>query len=203
MGAMSQSDVTGFREHVARGGDLVPGEWPYRFMHERAAQVRLLCQKLNSNVWEPDEIRGLLTAITGEQIDASVSAVTPFVADFGWNLHLGKNVFMNAGCSFQDQGGVWIGDNALIGHNAVFATLNHDEDPAKRGVLHAAPIVVEEDVWIGANVTVLSGVTIGRGAIVAAGAVVAEDVPAETIVAGVPAKPMRRVCAGETGESSY
>lgn len=79
--------------------------------------------------------------------------------------------------------------------------LNHDEDPAKHGVLHAVPIVVEEDIWVGANITVLSDVTIDRGATVATGTVVAEDVPVETIIAGVPARPMRQVCAGKTGKS--
>ena len=97
-------------------------------------------------------------------------------------------MFINADCKFQDQGGIYIDDGALIGHGVVLATLNHDLDPEKRQQLHPAPIRIGKRVWIGANATVLPGVTIGDNAVVAAGAVVTKDVPADTIVGGVPAK---------------
>ena len=111
----------------------------------------------------------------------------------GKNIHLGKNVFINSGCRFQDQGGIYIGDNVLIGHNVVLATLNHNENPQKRGNLIPAPIKIGNDVWIGSNVTVTPGVTIGDNAIVAAGAVVTRDVEENTIVAGVPARYIRDI----------
>lgn len=101
---------------------------------------------------------------------------------------MGKNVFINSGCRFQDQGGITIGDGALIGHNVVLATLNHDFSPKKRSTMHPAPIVIGKNVWIGANATVVPGVTIGDGAIIAAGAVVTKDVPKNAVAAGVPAK---------------
>ena len=101
---------------------------------------------------------------------------------------MGKRVFINSGCHFQDQGGVTIGNGALIGHNVVLATINHNFDPAHRGDNCPAPIHIGENVWIGANATILPGVTIGDGAIVAAGAVVAKDVPPMTVVGGVPAR---------------
>ena len=117
----------------------------------------------------------------------------PFFTDFGKNIHLGKNVFINAGCKFQDHGGIYIGDNVLIGHNVVLATLNHEENPKNRGNLIAAPIKIGNDVWIGSNATILSGVTIDDGAIVAAGAVVTKDVAENTVVGGVPAKYIRDI----------
>lgn len=117
----------------------------------------------------------------------------PVTIDAGMNLHFGKDVFINAGCCFQDQGGIWIGDRSFIGHQVVFATLNHDEDPRQRGILHPSPIVVGKDVWIGSHATILGGVTSGNGAIIAAGAVVTKDVAPGMIVAGVPAKPVREV----------
>lgn len=92
-----------------------------------------------------------------------------FLPDFGKNIHLGSNVFVNAGCKFQEQGGIYIGDNVLIGHNVVLPTLNHDENPIKRGNLKPAKIKIGNDVWIGSNATVLPGVLIGDGAIVVAG----------------------------------
>ena len=102
-------------------------------------------------------------------------------------------MFLNAGCKFQDQGGISIGDGALIGHNVVLATLNHDQNPANRGALHPAPIVIGRNVWIGANAVVLAGVTVGDGAIIAAGAVVTKDVPPNTVVGGVPAKIIKTI----------
>ncbi len=75
------------------------------------------------------------------------------------NLHIGENVFVNSGCCFQDQEGIWIGDRTLIGHQVVFASLNHDEAIEKRDILHPAPIIVESDVWIGSHATILGGVT--------------------------------------------
>ena len=106
---------------------------------------------------------------------------------------MGKNVFINAGCKFQDQGGIYIGDGTLIGHNAVLATINHMEDPEKRAGMIFQPIHIGKNVWLGANVTVLPGVTIGDGSIIAAGAVVTRDLPENMIAAGVPAKVIRAV----------
>ena len=117
----------------------------------------------------------------------------PFYTDFGKNITIGKNVFINAGCKFQDQGGIFIDDGALIGHGVVLATLNHDLDPAKRQQLHPAPIHIGKNVWIGANATVTQGVTIGDNAVVAAGAVVNKDVEENTIVGGVPARFIKRI----------
>ena len=81
----------------------------------------------------------------------------PFYIYFGKNIHIGDRVFINAGCKFQDQGGIFIGDGALIGHGVVLATLNHDLDPARRQQLHPAPIRVGQGVWIGAGATVTAG----------------------------------------------
>lgn len=140
-----------------------------------------------------DEIRELFSKLIGMQVSDDFRLFPPFTTDFGKNIHLGKNVFINSGCRFQDQGGIYIGDNVLIGHNVVLATLNHEENPQKRGNLIPAPIKIGNDVWIGSNVTVLQGVKIGDGAIIAAGAVVTKDVAKNTIVGGVPAKYIRDI----------
>ena len=103
------------------------------------------------------------------------------------------NVFINAGCQFQDQGGIEIGEGSLIGHNVVLATLNHDLNPERRQICIPAPIKIGKNVWIGSNSTILAGVTIGDNAVVAAGAVVNRDVEANTIVGGVPARPIKRI----------
>ena len=96
-------------------------------------------------------------------------------------------------CHFQDQGGIEIGDGCLIGHNVVFATINHDLYPQNNRINHYAPIKLGKSVWVGSNSTILPGVTIGDWAVVAAGAVVTRDIPPYTIAGGVPAKVLRRI----------
>lgn len=86
-----------------------------------------------------------------------------------------------------------LGDGCQIGHNVVFATLNHELPPERRGVTRPAPIRLGKKVWVGSNATILQGVTIGDNAVVAAGAVVTKDVPANTIVGGVPARVIKRI----------
>lgn len=150
---------------------------------------------INCKYHDLAEIRQLFSRLIGSEVSEDFRLFPPFTTDFGKNIHLGKNVFINSGCRFQDQGGIYIGDNVLIGHNVVLATLNHEENPKKRGNLIPGKIVIGNDVWVGSNVTVLSGVTIGGGAIIAAGAVVTKDVESNTVVGGVPAKYIRDVKA--------
>ncbi|MFV0435240.1 MAG: DapH/DapD/GlmU-related protein [Leucobacter sp.] len=132
-----------------------------------------------------------MSRLTGRDVPASFRIFPPFTADCGKNIALGERVFINSGCRFQDQGGITIGDDVLIGHNVVLATLNHSLDPAERATVVPGPITIGNRVWIGANVTVLAGVAIGEGAIVAAGAVVTRDVDPRTVVGGVPARKLR------------
>lgn len=153
---------------------------------------KLTCE-LNGKYHEFDERREIFSELIGQELDENFRVFTPFYTDFGKNIHLGKNIFINADCKFQDQGGIYIGDDTLIGHNVVLATLNHEEDPENRGNLIAAPIKIGNKVWIGSNATILPGVTVGDGAIIAAGAVVTKDVDSMSIVAGVPAKFIRKI----------
>ena len=153
---------------------------------------KITCE-INYNFHTLEETRDLFSKLIGREISDDFRVFPPFTTDFGKNIHLGKNVFINSGCRFQDQGGIYIGDNVLIGHNVVLATLNHEENPERRGNLIPSPVKIGNDVWIGSNVTVLPGVSIGDGAIIAAGAVVTKDVAENTIVAGVPARYMRDI----------
>lgn len=151
-------------------------------------ETRRLCAELNNGVYTNEEIRKQMSKITDQVLDEGFSLFVPFTADFGENTKIGRNVFINSGCRFQDQGGIEIGDESLIGHNVVIATINHDFDPANRGTMYLKPVILKERTWIGANSTLLPGVTVGENSIVAAGAVVTKDVPPDTIVAGNPAK---------------
>lgn len=186
-------ELKDFLEHLNSGLTVAGGSEAHLFMHEVSQEALRITAELNNSYHTPEEIRSLMSKLTGKTVDESFAMFPPFYTDCGKNISIGKNVFINSGCKFQDQGGITIGDGTLIGHNVVMATLNHDLSPEKRGDMHPAPIAAGRNVWIGANATVLAGVTIGDGAIIAAGAVVTKDVPANTIVGGIPAKFIKKV----------
>lgn len=174
--------------NVVQGGSEV-----HQFMHGVSQETLRITAEINGSYHEPAQLRALFSQLIGKPVDESFGLFPPFYTDCGKNIHIGKNVFINMGCKFQDQGGIFIGDGALIGHNVVLATLNHAASPKDRGSMIPAPIRIGKNVWVGANAVILPGVTIGDGAIVAAGAVVNRDVPENTVVGGVPAKVIRTI----------
>ena len=146
-----------------------------------------------SSLGSPLETVEFFSRLTGEEVPDDFRNFPPFTTDFGRNIHIGKGVFVNSGCRFQDQGGIYLGDGVLIGHNVVLATLNHVLDPEHRGDLIHGSIHIGRRFWVGSNATVLAGVTIGDDSVVAAGAVVTRDVPPGVVVGGVPAKIIRTI----------
>ncbi|MET0830427.1 MAG: sugar O-acetyltransferase [Microbacterium sp.] len=177
-------------------GQIITGDSPlHAVMHQASQDALRVTAELNGSYHDPAEVRGLLSQLTGTAVDDSTSVFPPFYADFGKNIRLGKRVFINSGCKFQDQGGIVIGDDCLIGHNAVLATLDHDLDVARRADMHPGRIVIGSNVWIGANVTVVPGVTIGENSVIGAGAVVTKDIPANSIAVGSPARVLRSLPA--------
>ena len=186
-------DIKEYLAHLDEGKYIEAGSPVHMYMHGVSQEALKLTAELNGKYHTPEEIREILEEITGRPVDESVGLFPPFHTDCGRNIHLGKGVFINMGCKFQDQGGISIGDGTLIGHNVVLATLNHSQDAAKRGNLLPAPIKIGKNVWIGANATICPGVIIGDGAIIAAGAVVNKDVPDNTVVGGVPAKLIKKI----------
>lgn len=162
-------------------------------MRYYSRQAQKITMKINTEYHEPEELAALFSELIGKPVGENFGLFPPFYTDFGKNITVGDQVFINAGCKFQDQGGIFIDDGALIGHGVVLATLDHDMAPSKRQQLHPAPIKIGKNVWVGANATITKGVTIGDGAIVAAGAVVNKDVPANTVVGGVPARVIKKI----------
>ena len=172
---------------------IVGGSPEHIFMTEKLNEALRITHKINNEFHTPDEIQELFAKLTNTELNETLNVIPPFNTDFGKNIHIGQRVFINSGCKMQDQGGIYIGDDVLIGHNACLLTLNHEMEPENREDMHPKPIHIEGKVWLGSNVTVLPGVTIGEGAIVAAGAVVTKDVESNTIVGGVPAKIIKRI----------
>ena len=175
------------------GNTLAAGTEAFSCMVAYSDEARRLTAQLNCGWHEPEEMRRIVSQIFGYTVPDSLMLWPPFHCDFGKNTRVGENVFINAGCCFQDQGGISIGNDVLIGHQVVLATINHGLDPEKRGDHELAPIVIGNRVWIGSHATICQGVHIGDGAVVAAGAVVTKDVPPRTVVGGVPAKVIRRI----------
>ena len=139
------------------------------------------------------QIRNRLSEIIGSQIDRSTIIFVPFYTNFGQHIKIGKNVFVNHACSFLDMGGITIEDDVQIGPRVNLITENHPVDPSKRKDLDLKSILIKRNAWIGAGATILPGVTVGENSIVAAGALVNTDVPANTVVGGVPAKIIRLI----------
>ena len=167
---------------------IVGGSPEHIFMTEKLNEALRITHKINNEFHTPDEIQELFAKLTNTELNETLNVIPPFNTDFGKNIHIGQRVFINSGCKMQDQGGIYIGDDVLIGHNACLLTLNHEMDPENRADMHPKPIHIEDKVWLGSNVTVLPGVTIGEGAVVGARAAVFKDVEPWTVVGGNPAQ---------------
>ena len=185
-----------FLAHMNAGEKVPGGSEAHQYMVKLAFEAMKVTAVLNQGYHEPEEIRALFSELTGQEIDESFTLFPPFYSECGKNIHIGKNVFINCCCHFQDHGGIYIGDGTLIGSHVVLATINHGQNPVERADNLPAPIRIGKNVWIGSRSTVLPGVTIGDGAVVAAGAVVTKDVPPNTVVGGVPAREIKKVEGG-------
>ena len=159
---------------------------------EIVARTIKLSAALNIST-DVDQARDKLSEIIGSQIDRSTTIFTPFHTNFGRHTKIGKGVFINHACSFLDLGGITIEDDVQIGPKVSLITENHPLDPATRKSLDLKSILVKKNAWIGAGAIILPGVTIGENSVVAAGAVVNKDVPANTIVGGIPAKVIKSI----------
>ena len=127
--------------------------------------------EMNTGYRTPEEVHEYMERILDKELDATTTVLPPLYIDYGKPVNIGPKVNL--------------------------ITINHDPDPDNRSATYGRPIVIEDKVWIGINSTILPGVRIGYGAIVGAGSVVTKDVPAMTIVAGNPARIIKKI---ETSE---
>ncbi|CCU82132.1 acetyltransferase, CysE/LacA/LpxA/NodL family [Blumeria hordei DH14] len=198
------------------------GQLYYAFTPRLSAQrerSRAACQRLNSltagsrrdfvRLWREVANDSLLADPTplpppqeSAEGDAGLFVDDPIIeaplrADYGHNLKFGQGVYINFNSTFLDVCQISIGSRTLIGPNCSFFAATHPLDPYLRngvkGPELGAPITVEEDCWFGGNVTVCPGVTIRRGAVIGAGSVVTKDVAAYHVVAGNPARVIRKI----------
>ena len=135
------------------GAEVIAKSETHLYMTYLSNEAMKITAELNNSYHTPEEIGALMEKLTGKPFPEGVYMFPPFYTDCGKNIKLGKNVFINAGCQFQDQGGITIGDGTLVGPKTVIATLNHRQNPAKRANLIPKPVKISSKVWIGANVT--------------------------------------------------
>lgn len=162
---------------------------------DRVIEVSDATSRLNLLPFSDTERRAqLLSLVFGASLPATVTIYPPFFTECGLNTTFGENVFVNQCCTFMDRGGIRIGNNVMIAPKVNLITGGHPLPLAeRREYITLAPIVIDDDVWIGTGVTITQGVTIGAGAVVAAGAVVTRDVPACALAAGVPARVIKTI----------
>ena len=184
---MKESDLQELLEYMNQGLELRADSPLHKLMEKFSDEARQITFLINGSYHSDSEIRELMAKLTGRKLAPGFRLFPPIYSDFGKNLHFGKNVFVNSCCCFQDQGGIYIGDNCLIGHQTVIATINHGMTPADRASVYCKPVRIGQNVWIGANVKILPGIEIGDNAILGAGAVITQNVNKNEIVAGVPA----------------
>lgn len=188
---MMEEDLRRLLSKISSGERIESGTPEFAAMDRYAREAQRITAEINTGYHEESELAELVGRLTGKPVPPGFRLFPPLYSDFGKNMTIGSSVFINSGCCFQDQGGVTIGDGCQIGHQVVFATIDHSLDPGHRHDLEMSPIVLGSNVWVGSHATILRGVTIGHDSVVAAGAVVTHDVPPRTVVAGVPAKPVK------------
>lgn len=160
----------------------------YHQVYDAIMRATKLTAEMNSAYHNREETRKLMSKLIKSEIDETTWVMLPFYTDFGQFIELGKNVFINHGCTFMDRGGIIIEDDVLIGPKVNIITENHAEEPKLRQNVYSKQITIKKGAWVGVAATILPGVTISENAIVGAGAVVTSDVPPKSKVAGVPAK---------------
>lgn len=164
-------------------------------LSEQRVRGKELAEEFNASSPRDMESRAALIREIFGSVKGEVWIEPRLHVAYGAHTHLGASVYANAGLTLIDDSEITVGDRVMFGPHVTISTAGHPLHPALRadGTQFSAPVVIEDDVWVGGNVSILPGVTIGRGSIVAAGAVVTSNVPEMCVVAGVPATIIRRL----------
>lgn len=164
----------------------------------------LRCDRFNRiALWRAKAKQRALERLIPSAKGKNFEVFAPFYCEYGVNIHIGQNCFVNYKSVFLDVAPITLGNNVLIGSNVTLATPNHpflaeerafaDSPDGCHELEYAQPITIGDHCWLCSGVTVCGGVTIGAGSIIAAGAVVTRDIPPHSIAAGVPAKVLRQI----------
>ena len=166
-----------------------------RELMEARTRCKDICHEINSLYpSEEEKQKGLLKGLLGKTGE-EFRVTAPFWCDYGFNIELGENFYVNHSCVILDCAKVTFGDNVFVGPDCGFYTAGHPIDAKQRnqGLEYARPIHVGDNVWIGGGVRVLPGVSIGEGAVIGSGSVVTKDIPPRVIAAGNPCRVIREI----------
>ncbi|EKK00742.1 Maa (Maltose O-acetyltransferase) [Rhodopirellula baltica SH28] len=156
--------------------------------------ARERCQQINASLPRDEAFRRVLTRKLFASGGDSVQLEPPFRCDYGTNIHLGQNVYFNFDCVVLDVCEVRIGDFVFFGPGVHVYTASHPLDAGPRRTQEfGKPVTIGSDVWIGGKAVICPGVSIGQRSVIGAGSVVTKDVPDGVVVAGNPAKLIRRI----------
>lgn len=175
------------------GETVSPDEPGYETLIEAIFSTMKTASEMNTGWHTQGEVHAYMKRILGKPLDASTTVIPPLYIDYGMPVNIGKRCFIQQCCTFFGRGGITVGDDVFIGPKVNIITINHDPDPDNRSATYGRRIVIEDKMWIGIGATILPGVRLGRGCIVGAGSVVTKDVPPMTIVAGNPAKTIKKI----------
>ncbi|MEP2530470.1 sugar O-acetyltransferase [Shimia sp.] len=175
---------------------MAAGEW-YTCLDDELEALRATARMaVHQHNTLPPDARGAIGPKLSQLLNATNAFIeAPFHCAYGVNIHLGDQVYLNAGCTILDCASVAIGDQCHLGPNVQIFCAEHHQDPVKRnvdGLEIARPVTIGKRVWIGGGAIILAGVTIGDGAVIGAGSVVTKDVAAGEVVVGNPARPIDR-----------
>ena len=180
-------------EREKAGEHISPDDPEYHKIGGLILEAQIIIAEMNTGYHNAADVRILFSQLTGVEVDESFRLLPPFYTDFGKNIRVGKNVFINHCCEFMDRGGIILEDDVLIAPKVNLITINHPVDPSIRSSTYCAPIIIRKKAWIGVAASIMPGVTVGENSIVAANAVVTKDVPPNTIVGGNPANIIRTI----------
>lgn len=158
---------------------------------ERIAAKRKMRAFNDSDPGDPKLRADLLRDLLGKAENVLIES--PFYVCYGTHIFIGEGSFINFNCSFLDDGPINIGKNVLIGPAVSIATAGHPVCPGLREYIYTAAVTIEDNCWIGTNVTICPGVTVGKNSVIGAGSVVVKDIPENTVAAGNPCKVIRRI----------
>ena len=185
--------IAEIRKLMKKGTPMEMGTDLLQAFAEYSQEALKILMDMNCRYHTPDQIRELFSKLTASKIDETCFVMPPFYTEFGKNIKMGKNIFINMCCHFQDNGGIEIGDGAMFGNNVTIATLNHDIDPKTRFNATPKPVKIGKKVWVGSNCTILPGVSIGDNSIIGAGSVVVKSIPKNSIAVGNPARVIKSI----------
>jgi hypothetical protein len=176
-----------------RGEMVSPNDPGYELLITDIFDTMKTATEMNTGYRTPEEVHEFMGRILDKPLDESTTVLPPLYIDYGKPVTIGKRCFIQQCCTFFGRGGIEIGNDVFIGPKCNLITINHDVNPDNRSATYGKPIKIEDKVWLGINATVLPGVTLGYGCIVGANSVVTKDVPPMTIVAGNPARIIKKI----------